>query len=427
MQQDSLRVHGPQISDIRNVPVPEYEIFYLDNGIPIYYINKGSQDLTRLDIVFEGARHRESQKTLSRAFGSMTKEGTNTLSSAEISAYFDFYGATYNCNISLDFTTFSLFSLTRFFPTLLDAFTSLIFDPQFPKSELKKYIKNSKEKMLMDWSKNEVVAYQKLTENIYGSEDVYGYNSSVSTFDAINKDALKGFHQDLLTHQKCAIFLAGKFHLSLLDVINGFFGKWAYKGDAEILYSPSTFKPASLVFPAPSKLQSAIRMGMPFGSKRHEDYGNISFLNNVFGGFFGSRLMKNIREDKGYTYNIYSDIDTMLMDGYFYIACELDKEYVNPAMEEIAKEMDILKNKPISHEELNMNKNYILGNLLTSVDGPFQAIRMVKSAILNRQTLDDVDQIIQSFINMTPEKVMETANKYLNFDKFLHVLVNPTK
>ena len=423
MKHDSLRKYGPEISSIKDVPLPKANLFTLDNGIELYYINEGSQELTKLDVVFEGGRHRESQKTLARSFGSLVKEGTKNHSSEEISAYFDYHGASYNVNSSLDFTTFTLFSLSRFFSDLLPRFSDIIFCPNFPDSELEKYRKNSLEKLLMDKSKNDVMAYRYLTANLFGEGSLYGYNSSIESFQALTRTALLDFHHDMLNHQKCALFLSGRYNLDVLETINTIFGQWNYTTPQPLSYNNPKIEPYVATYDAPNKLQSALRFGQHFGNKNHPDYGNLSFLNNVFGGFFGSRLMKNIREDKGFTYNIYSDIDTMLMDGYFYIASELDGEYVNAALDEIYAEMEILKSEFVDEEELEMNKNYILGNLLNSVDGPFQEIRMVKSAVLNYQDMSDVKKIVDTFLNMTPEIIQETAKKYLNPDSFFQVRV----
>lgn len=421
--QNSIRKNGPPIASIRNINLPEYEIMYLDNGIPVYYINQGSQELTKIDVVFRGGRHRESKPSLARTFGSMMKEGTVHTPSENISAFFDYYGATFNCGSSLDHTSFTLFSLSKFFPKLVSQFAEIIFEPAFPIADLDKFKQNSIEKLKMDVSKNEVMAYRYLTSELFGESHIYGYNSTKESFSNIIQDDLHHFHKDMVDYQNCFIFLAGKYEKDLLTSLNNSFGKWNYSGLGKINYTPGIESPNQTSYDSPNKLQSAIRLGRHFGSKKHPDYGKLSFLTNVLGGYFGSRLMKNIREDKGYTYNIYSDIDTMLKDGYFYITSELDKEYINPAIDEIFKEMNDLSYNSIPKEELEMNRNYIMGNLLSSLDGPFQAMRLIKSAILSDQSLDEISQIINIYATIDAEELKQTAKKYLNPDDFFRVIV----
>lgn len=420
---NNIRRNGPAIHPIRRVPVPNFKLRHLDNGIPIYFINDGSQELTKLDIVFEGGRHAESLRTSSRAFSVLLKEGTSSHNSEELSSFFDYYGASYNTNSSLDFTTISLFSLTKYFPLLIERLSQMVLEPAFPQKELDKFRETSIQRLTLDKSKNEVVAYRMLTEQIFGNDAVYGYNSSKESYTAIDRKVIVDYYQKTIQEQPCSLFLCGKYDENVLESINKFFGQWDYKGNAITKYASADFSPDKLTFKSSNEHQVAVRLGQLFGNRKHVDYGKLMFLSNLFGGFFGSRLMKNIREDKAYTYNIFSDLDCMLHDGYFYIASEMAPEYVNPAIEEIYKEMDLLRNTLVTEEELEMNKNYILGNLLTAVDGPFQAIRLVKSAVLNKRTKEDVQNTIDTFVNITPEELQETARKYLNPDDYTQILV----
>lgn len=423
MSIDNDRINGPAISSIRSIPLPEFKIHFLDNGVPVYYINEGSQELLKLDVVFNGGRLAETQKTQSRSIGAMLKEGTSNYTGEQLSTFFDYHGASYNSFSSMDFTTITLFSLTKHFPKLISRFSDIVFEPSFPSGELDKLVKNSIQRLQMDKAKNDIVAYRNITEKVFGKEGKYGYNSTVDTYKNLTRNTLLSYYEEMISTQSCTLFLSGKFDTSTFDVLNQHFGKWNYKGNYEPNYPVREFEEGNFFFDSPNKLQSAIRIGRHFGNRKHEDFSKLSFLSNVFGGFFGSRLMKNIREDKGYTYNIYSDLDTMLHDGYFYIATELAGKHVEPGLEEIFKEMRNLQENLIPEAELNMNKNYILGNLLNSLDGPFQSIRIIKSTILNDQTKEDLEGVIRTFANITAEELRETAIKYLNPSDYTQVIV----
>ena len=149
----------------------------------------------------------------------------------------------------------------------------------------------------------------------------------------------------------------------------------------------------------------------------------MSFLNNILGGFFGSRLMKNIREEKGLTYNIFSSLDTMLYEGYFYINTDVSPSQIDLTLKEIYKEMDSLRNTLISSDELEMNRNYLLGNLLSAVDGPFQSIRIVKSAILNGESEQDLKQTIDTFMSISVKELKETAEEFLDPSDYIEVII----
>lgn len=421
---EKTRRHGPPIHSISSVPIPSFTKFTLDNGLPVYYIRQGSQELVKLDIVFKGGRHKEKAKSLSRIFSSVIKEGTIHDKAETLSSFFDMYGASYNSRSSLDYTTFTLLSLTKFFPLLIEKFSEIILAPSFAEDELQKSVENHIRKLALNSSKNEIVAYRQLTEKLFGENAVYGYNSSVETYKNIQQEDLFGYHKNMIEEQECSLFLCGQYDEEVEKAINKSLGQWAYKGNGGLDYTKENLsKNERFQFPSVQDHQSSIRIGRLFGNRKDEAYAQMSFLNNVFGGFFGSRLMKNIREEKGLTYNIFSSLDTMLFEGYFYINTDVSPTQVDITLKEIYNEMESLRHKPISKEELEMNRNYLLGNLLSAVDGPFQSIRIVKSAILNGESETDLRGTIDTFMSITTKELKETAEKFLDPADFIEVII----
>jgi len=418
------RKNGPPIHSISKIPIPRFNSFHLDNGIPVFFIREGSQELVKLDIVFKGGRHREQAKTLSRIFSGVIKEGTKNDSAEELSSYFDTYGASYNSRSSLDFTTFTLLSLTKFFPLLIEKFTEIILDPAFDSLEVEKFIENNCRKLDLDKSKNEIVAYRMMTEKLFGSGAVYGYNSTKESYRKINQSILKSYHKDMLEEQECFVFLCGQYDSKIEHAINSAFGQWNYQGKGKMAYAKSDVQGVGrFSYPSVQEHQSALRVGRLFGNRKDPAYAKMTFLNNVLGGFFGSRLMKNIREEKGYTYNVFSSLDTMLYEGYFYISTEVSPKHTEATISEIYKEMETLRNTEVSKNELEMNRNYMLGNLLTAVDGPFQSIRLIKSAILNGDSREDLERTIDTFLSITSREIQETAEKFLKPSEFIEVII----
>lgn len=417
------RQFGPSIQSIRNIPIPTFNVFQLDNGIQVHYINDGSQELCKLDVVFEGGRHTEDKAVQARAFSTLLKEGTQSKNSAELSDFFDYYGASYTTRSSLDYTTITLMSLSKHFPKLISVLGEMILQAVFPQEELDKFVTTSIRRLEQDNAKNDILAYKKLTDKIFGSQNVYGYNSTAEDYQTISRTDILDYYKGCLSEQKCHIFLCGKFTDDIIRALNQALGQWDYKGDLQIEYLREASSPQQLRFFGKQELQGAIKLGRHFGNRHQEDYANLIFLSNILGGFFGSRLMKNIREDKAWTYNIYSDLDAMLFDGYFHISTEMAPEHIDSAIVEIHKEMERLANELVPMDELDMNKNYILGNLLTAIDGPFQAIRLIKSAVLNRRTREDVERTIHTFAEMTPDLLCTTAQKYLNPADYTHIIV----
>jgi predicted Zn-dependent peptidase len=297
-------------------------------------------------------------------------------------------------------------------------------EPAFEEEEISKSIDNHCRKLELNNSKNEIIAYRQLTEKLFGVDAVYGYNSSKESYRNVNKTLLFDYHKNMIEEQECYLFLCGQYDEKVEKAINDSLGQWDYKGTGLIDYKKTiTKKNQHYRFSSEQEHQSSIRIGRAFGNRKDEAYAQMSFLNNVLGGFFGSRLMKNLRENKGLTYNIFSSLDTMLFEGYYYINTDISPKYLDETIKEIYYEMNELRRHDISKEELEMNRNYLLGNLLSAVDGPFQSIRIVKSAILNGETEEDLKNTIDVFMKIDAKELKRTAEKFLDPADFIEVII----
>jgi len=146
-------------------------------------------------------------------------------------------------------------------------------------------------------------------------------------------------------------------------------------------------------------------------------------LNTIFGGYFGSRLMANIREEKGYTYGIHSHIYNYKQDGALLIATEAGTAVCEQTVAEVYKEMDLLCNELVDDEELLLVKNYLLGNLLGDLDGPFSIMQRWKNLILNDMPAEQFDKNILIYKNITPEALQILAQKYLRKEDYYELIV----
>jgi predicted Zn-dependent peptidase len=149
----------------------------------------------------------------------------------------------------------------------------------------------------------------------------------------------------------------------------------------------------------------------------------VQVLNNIFGGFFGSRLMSNIREDKGYTYGIHSYLQNHIHNSAWMISTEAGRDVCEATMEEVYKEMNILCNELVDDEELDLVRNYMIGSLLGDLDGPFQIIARWKNYILNGITDEYFYSSIKTVQSITPEEIQTLAKKYLVPEEFYELLV----
>jgi len=413
----------PPIQKIKDVRLPELTHYTLDNGIEVKSLSRGTQEVMKLDVVFHAGRPFERKALTSRATIGLLKEGTKRHSSAQIAETMDFYGASLNTPFSLDTSSLLLYSLNKHFETLLPLFTEIIAEPIFPEKELQNFVQRSQQRLKVDLSKADVVAYRQITEYIFGAHHPYGYNSNAESYAALEQpDLFTHFNQNFLC-EDCTIFVSGKLPPNTAQLLNQYLGQLTLNPKKASPKLPEIInQPAKVKLPLEG-VQSAIRVGKRLPTRKHPDYPALFILNAILGGYFGSRLMANIREEKGYTYNIYSTLESMMYDGYFYIGTEVGNEFVAATLKEIYHELKVLQEELIDEEELDMVKNYLMGTLLMSLDGAFNAMEVWKALIVEDLGKDYFDDLINIIQRITAEELRALAQKYFQLDSFWEVIV----
>lgn len=414
----------PKIKEVKNLVVPPPELWYLSNGIPVYESNMGTQDILKLELVFFAGRPYERKRLASRSTAALMREGTRQHSAADIAEILDYYGGTLSMPISLDTSTVLLYSLTKYFDQLLPLLAEILSEPTFPQDELDAFIERNKQRLQVDMTKNDFVAYRRFTELIFTDQHPYGYNSYAETYNALTRQDLLTHFEENYTAGNCMIFLSGKTNEAVRQSMKMHLSKAIRPGERRQAVLPEAdTQPTRVVEPIAGSVQQAIRVGGKLFNRLHEDYNGMYVLNTVLGGYFGSRLMANIREDKGYTYNIYSSHDAMLYGGYFYVGTEAGNEMVEPTLKEIYVEMQRLQDELVDEEEMTMVRNYLLGNLLTNLDGPFNVAEVVKTFVADGLPLSGFDDLANTIKTITPEELQALAKKYFRKDLLWEVIV----
>jgi len=422
-QQKLDRSIAPPIQKIKSVRLPELTHFTLDNGLLVNVLDRGTQEVMKLDVVFHAGRPFEQKHLTSRATIGLLKEGTKNHTSAQIAETMDFYGASLNTPFSLDTSSLLLYSLNKHFETLLPLFTEIVAEPTFPEKELQNFVQRSQQRLKVDLSKADVVAYRQITEYIFGAQHPYGYNSSVQSYANLEQANLFTHFNQNFCCQDCTIFISGKLPKNTAPLLNKYLGQLPLNPKKQPPKLPEIINQPSKTRVSLEGVQSAIRIGKRMPNRKHPDYPALFVLNAILGGYFGSRLMANIREEKGYTYNIYSTLDPMMYDGYFYIGTEVGNEFVKPTLKEIYHELKVLQEELIAPEELDMVKNYLMGTLLMGLDGAFNAMEVWKALLVEGLDKDYFNNLIQVIQEITAEELQALAQKYFQLDSFWEVIV----
>lgn len=420
------RSQPPVIKDIQTLHLPKPEIFHLDNGIPVYVTNMGTQDVIRMELVFFAGRTYEDKQLVARATSSLLREGTRHYTAAQIAEATDFYGATLSLPFNLDTSSIVLYSLNKHFADTLPILQDMLREPLFAAEDLEAYIRRNQRRLAVDLAKNDTLAYRLITEQIFGSSHPYGYNSTSEAYLALSPADLKKHHQRLYNASNCLLFISGRVTDEVKQLLNKALRDALSPGEKPAPRVPvPDGQPQSTFERRPDTLQSAVRLGRRGLNRHHGDFYGLYVLNTLLGGYFGSRLMTNIREEKGYTYNIYSMLETMRYDGSLLIGTEVSPEYVEPTLREIEREMKILQETLVDEEELKMVRNFLLGNFLTMLDGPFNVSEVIRTLILDGLPLSTFDELVSTVQNIDAAALQGLAQKYLNKADLWQVIVGP--
>ncbi|WP_316815347.1 pitrilysin family protein [Pedobacter nyackensis] len=396
----------------------------LDNGIPVFTINAGKQELVRIEFIFENVNWNASKPLDAIAVSHLINNGTSTLSAKEIADKVDYYGAFLQTEYGADQTCIKLYTLNKHLNSVLPILRSILNDSVFPEQELAIFIQNQKQSLQVSLQKNDFLARKHFANALFG-DTPYGSNIQPSHYETIKRTDLLDYFKAAYKAENCTIFVAGKFEEPEFNILNNIIGKgWDNNEPAGInKFEFTAVHKGEILVERPDAIQSAIRMGSLSITRSHPDFPGFQVLNCLLGGYFGSRLMANIREDKGYTYGIGSAVASLKDAGYFFIATEVGAEVCSSALTEIEKEISILKDELVQDGELALVRNYMLGAMLGSLENAFSHADKFKNVYFSGLDYSYYENYIKTVKTITATDLKDLANKYLNTDNFTKVVV----
>lgn len=421
------RTVAPRIVDAVdfNPTLQPIETHRLDNGVPLYALNAGVQDVLLLEWVFYAGNWYEDAHTIAYAVSQLLKNGTSTRTALEISEAIDYYGATLKTEAYNETAVISISTLSKHLPALLPIVQEMITDAIFPEEELNIFRNNKKQLLEVNLKKCDFVANRLIDQYLFGSTHPYGKVSTAETYDALSREAMLLHYDRFYRQGRCLIFAAGKLPPDLGEQLNKSFGHLPINNVIpELKHNmvPAVEKKYR-VSNDPGGVQGAVQMALPFPNRHHPDFKRVMVLNTLFGGFFGSRLMSNIREEKGYTYGIYSYLQNHIESSAWMITSEAGRDVCEKVIEEIHHEMKTLREELVDDEELLQVRNYMMGSILGDLDGPFHVLSRWKNIILNGLDESYFYDSMKAIKTISAEELRELSAKYLNPEAFYELVV----
>lgn len=420
------RTQPPQIKDAVefNLTLKPYEKFVLNNGVEVYAIDAGAEDVLQIEWIFYAGNWFEPKNLVAASANFLLKNGTSQKNAFQLNEHFEYYGAYVNRNCYNETATVSLHCLTKHLEALLPVVKEMFTDSIFPEEEISIYKQNMKQRLNVNLKKCDFVAGRLIDAYLYGEQHPYGRYTRFEDFDEVNRDLIKDFYKQYYQNGKLVLFVAGKVPSNLFALLNQHFGDLNNQPIAvnDIPSHPAAEKKYRVVNDADG-VQGAIRIGSHFPNRHHPDFIKAQVLNNLFGGFFGSRLMSNIREEKGYTYGIYSYLENHIQQSAWIISTEAGRDVCEATITEVYKEMEILRNEEVDEEELLLVRNYMIGSILSDLDGPFHIINRWKNIVLNNLDENYFYKQIDTIKTVSAKELQELANKYLLPENFYELVV----
>ncbi|TAD86448.1 MAG: insulinase family protein [Bacteroidetes bacterium] len=407
-----------------------YDLHTLDNGVQVLAVDGGAEDVVLVEWVFEAGNSWEKKSMVAGATNHLLKNGTATKTAFDINEQFEFFGAFLNRGAYNETSNITLHALSKHLPALLPMVAELITDAVFPQQELDIFKQNSKQRLSVNLRKCDFVAHQQIDALLYGSEHPYGKYSKMEHLDDLLQADLTAFYTQHYTQGSCIIFIAGKLPTNAVALLNQSFGQLPL---TPLVVVPTAPKLGLQTAPNNRQVritndangvQGAIRMARNFPNRHHPDFLKVQVLNTLFGGFFGSRLMSNIREDKGYTYGIHSYLQNHVEQSAWMISTEAGREVCEATIGEVYAEMERLRQTPIPQSELDLVRNYMLGSLLGDLDGPFQIMARWKNYVLHGINTEAFFHHAVGIIKtVSAEELQQLAQQYLQPEAFYELVV----
>jgi predicted Zn-dependent peptidase len=422
---NNLQRIRPPVFPVEKVVIPEAKSFRLNNGVPVYLIEAGTEDIMRLEFIFKAGQVKEYLPLLASTCNMMLSEGSQNYSSEELNRSLDYYGVFLNQTAEKDSAGIVLFFLNKHIEKVLELSREILFRPVFPEAELNSLMKKRLHWHMVNREKVQNLAIDQFFESLFGKNHPYGYQIREQDFENITPSLLSDFHTKYYTPENMAVIISGKIHNKTAELLNSYIGN---------IGSNENNNEASVNFINGEKLkkvhinksgtvQNAIRIGSATINKKHPDYPGLKILDSILGGYFGSRLMKNIREEKGYTYSISSSISSLDIAGYKVISTEVGQKNYQKAIDEIYSEIMLLQNVPVKKEEMAVVRNYMSGEMVRMFDGPFALAESFRSAWEFGLDNSYYYRLAEKIKTIDPDEIIELARTYYNIDDLYEITV----
>ncbi len=409
------RTIAPEVKNVSEISFVNPINIALNEHVTLHWMKDVPNETARMELYFDAGTMTCKDGT-SSFVNNLLFSGDSQKSAMNIHQELDYLGAYFDSSVSTETATLGLYGLRDNFPAMVRIVHDALTRMSCVESEVKEVVADRKQNYLVNMEKTKFQAQREFQKRLFASSEIYSKVAQLEFYENVSPEKLKEYYRKHYLNGLSKINLVGNFDEAFVDEIKELFQPWAQK-------SPSSFenkienKRGQTHVEVKDAMQSAIRVGKILFNKKHQEFIDFQILNTILGDYFGSRLMTNIREDKGFTYGIGSMVAEYKNFGYFMIATEVAKEFKEATLDEIKKEIEILQNDLVSEDELGLIRNYLLGQMLKSADGPYSMMDLYLSVEWHDKDFSYYNQVLERIRNITPQRIQDLAKEHLNWSE----------
>lgn len=419
------RSTAPVQHAISEIHLPSPRKIELSNHIPLYIIDNDNLDLIHILLYLNVGILHEEQKHIALFTYALLKESSAAHSSNEMADLLDFYGAHFTISESLDKTVFSISVPKKNLPLILPIIVDFMLHPQYREENLTIYRKLKIKDLEYNSQKTDVRNTQLMLHAMFGGHRTAGQFSTPENFEAVTIPQMMEFHQKTFCAENISTFATGHIDADTEYVIRQLFEQIPH-GEASAKISdislPTDHTP--VIFEKMSgSVQSSISLCQPLFGYTNAERRPFSILSTITGGYFGSRLMQNLRERNGYTYGVSAGSVYFGNQSLFIINSDVNIQHTQAAIDACFEELERLCQEPIGTEELDSVRNYILGEQVRDVENSVSYLK--KFAYWHHFQLDESEfpTMLQSVRDISAEEIIFLAKKHFSYNKFTQIIV----
>ncbi|GAB3286291.1 M16 family metallopeptidase [Hymenobacter tenuis] len=422
------RTVAPPVQPLARVTLPAADVFSLPNGARLHVMRNDAQPVVRLQVVVKAGKWYEPSPGVSLLTARMLLEGTRTRTARQIADEVAFYGASLECEQGFDRATLTLYCLTRHLSKLLPLVLDVLTEPVFPEVEFGLLKTRTVQNVRVERQKPSYLAAEQFSHNLFGSSSPYGIKFDESACLAVTTTQVRAFHQQAYQLSQAEIFLCGDVSSEqdrlVADLLGSVTGVTAI-AQANSVSATHTSTLQQDYVTVQGSLQASLRIGRLWPALSSPQTHELQVLVKVLGGYFGSRLMKNIREDKGFTYGIYASVGPREQATSFVIGSDVNAASASAAIKEVHYELRRLQEELVPADELQTVKNYMAGKFANELSTVFEQCDKYKNLVFYELPTTYYSEFVERIQSVQAASLLTLAQEFLQPEQMIEVVAGP--